>query len=355
MMSNMPDELRNILIMKPSSLGDIVMALPALSALRKTFSSASISWLVRPEFAPLLKVHPFVDHVIIFDRRILGKAWRSPKAFTELVSLVRTLRKQKFDAIIDLQGLFRTGVLAWLSGCKRRYGMDQARELAHIFYTTNVAADAGKPHMVDYYLKIAAAAGASEGNVEFVFGNDRRSSGSFDNLLKQHGLLEAPYAVLIPGSAHADKCWPAENFAAIADRIEAFGLRVVLTGTNAERQIVERVRAAAKTNITDLAGRTGLVELVELLRHAAVVVANDTGPGHIAAALGIPAVLVYGCSNPTRVGPYTPNACAVAIEPDARGRKFKSNDPRYDIRKVGVDQVYEKVRHHLVHLKSAAT
>ncbi len=150
----MPDTLKNLLIIKPSSLGDIVMALPALTALRKSFKDAKITWLIRPEFAPILKNHPHVTAISIFDRKLLGKAWFHPHAFVSLLSFIRRLRRSKFDAVIDLQGLFRTASLAWLSGCKKRFGMADARELAHIFYTHKVARDPDCIHMVDYYLKI---------------------------------------------------------------------------------------------------------------------------------------------------------------------------------------------------------
>lgn len=124
--------MKNILIIKPSSLGDIVLALPALSALRRNFPDAEISWLVRPEFALLIKNHPHLNRTIFFDRRLLGKAWYHPRALAGLVALIRKLRKAKFDAVIDLQGLFRTAVFGWLSGCKKRLGMTAAREFASL-------------------------------------------------------------------------------------------------------------------------------------------------------------------------------------------------------------------------------
>ena len=97
----MPQVFKNILIIKPSSLGDIVMALPALSALHKNFPDARISWLIRPEFASLLKDHPYLTETILFDRRFLGKAWYNPRAFASLMSLISKLRRSKFDAVIE--------------------------------------------------------------------------------------------------------------------------------------------------------------------------------------------------------------------------------------------------------------
>jgi len=158
----MPELLKNILIAKPSSLGDIVLALPALRALRMSFPEAKISWLIRPEFAELIENHPHLDEIIAFDRKLLGKAWFHPGAFGALISLIRKLRRSEFDAVFDFQGLFRTASLAWLSGCKKRFGMANAREFATIFYTHKIPQNIECIHMVDYYLKIIQAAGASD-------------------------------------------------------------------------------------------------------------------------------------------------------------------------------------------------
>jgi len=144
----MSENFRNILITKPSSLGDIVLALPALRALRMSFPEARISWLIRPEFAPLIENHPHLDEIITFDRKLLGKAWFHPGAFGALMSLIRKIRRSSFDVIFDFQGLFRTASLAWLSGCKKRFGMANAREFATIFYTHKIPQNIEDIHML---------------------------------------------------------------------------------------------------------------------------------------------------------------------------------------------------------------
>ncbi|HUS71782.1 MAG TPA: glycosyltransferase family 9 protein, partial [Sedimentisphaerales bacterium] len=232
---SMHESLENILIIKPSSLGDIVLALPALTALRKSFPDAKISWLIRPEFAPLIENHPHLTDVIIFERKLLGKAWFHPYAFASLLSLIRRLRRDKFDAVIDLQGLLRTASLAWLSGCKKRFGIANAREFAHFFYTHKVAQDTDCVHLVDYYLKIIQAAGASDTQVQFVFPQDPAAADSISTLLTSHGIRADNYAVFIPGSAHSDKCWPTQRFAALADKISSrFHVSIVAAGTEYE-------------------------------------------------------------------------------------------------------------------------
>lgn len=335
---------KNILIIKPSSLGDIVLALPALSALRKSFPDAKISWLVRPEFAPLLENHPHLTETIPFDRRFLGKAWHNPRAFVSLLSLIRRLRRSKFDAVIDLQGLFRTASLGWLTGCKKRFGRAAAREFAHIFYTHKVSQDTDCIHLVDYYLKIIQAVGVRDVNVQFVLPVDSASADSIRWLLTRHNISPDNYAVFVPGSARSNKCWPIERFAALADKISSqFDLSIIATGTASEKSVVERLKDLANVPIANFAGDTSISELTALLKAAKLVVSNDTGPGHIAAALGSPLVLIFGPTNPARVAPYRRNNCVAAIEPNSRGLLPNSTDPKHDIKAITVDDVYQKV------------
>lgn len=335
---------KRILIIKPSSLGDIVQALPALSALRSSFPQARISWFVRTEFAPLIENHPHLTETILFDRKYLGKAWFNPRAFASLLSLIRQLRRSKFDVVLDLQGLFRTASLAWLSGCRKRLGMASAREFGHIFYTHKIAQDRDSIHLVDYYLKIARVAGASDISAEFILNINFAAAYSVRHLLTKHKINPDNFAVLVPGSAHADKCWPVERFAALAEKISSeFGLSIVATGTKAEWGVVEDLRKKTAVAVANLAGATSLTELAALIKTAKLVVSNDTGPGHIAAALGVPVVLIFGRSNPARVAPYGRTQCAVAVEPTGRGFKADSYDPKHNIRHISVDEVFEKV------------
>jgi len=340
----MSADFKNILIIKPSSLGDIVLALPVLTALRRSFPDARISWLVRPAFAPLLENHPHLDEIITFERKLLGKAWYHPRAFGALVSLIGWLRRGNFDAVFDLQGLFRTASFAFLTGCKRRFGMANAREFAHLFYTDKVAQDPNCHHLVDYYLKIVRAAGADGHEPEFILPSDPTAAKSVKMLLACHGIRDDNYAVLVPGSAHDDKCWPIERFAELAEKISSrFALAIVATGTKPEAGVVEKLRGRATVPIANLAGQTSLADLIALQRSAKLVVSNDTGPGHIAAAAGVPLVLMFGRSNPVRVGPYGRNQCIVAIEPQGRGLAINSTDPKHDIRNITVEQVYHSV------------
>ena len=335
---------KKILLIKPSALGDIALALPVLSMLRKSFPDAKISWFVRPEYKPLLDCTGELDDMIIFDRRALGKWWYSPKAFRQLVGLVRRLRREKFDLILDLQGLFRTAMFAWVSGSKKRFGMKTAREFATLFYTDKIAMEDDSVHVIDYYRKIAAAAGASDSAVEYNLSPTAQALDSIGSLLAEHGIEKHQYVVFIATSARSNKCWPVEKFAVLAEKItQQFKLSIVTAATAAEKIITSRLTSAAKVPIVDLAGLTDIYQLIALLKNARLVISNDTGPGHIAVALGIPTVLILGPTNPARVGPYQKKNSVAAVEPNHRGSAINSANPDHSIEAVSVEDVFEKV------------
>jgi heptosyltransferase I len=339
-MDNVP---KRILIIKPSALGDIVLALPALSALKHSFPEASISWLVRPEFAPLIAGHPFISDIILFDRKQLSKWWCNAESFKALGSLKRQLRAGQFNLVFDFQGLFRTGYFAWVTGCKRRFGMAGAREFAHLFYTDKVSQEQSDIHLVDYYLKMVSAAGAKTEKAEFNFPEDAATDAVVDKLLKLHN-ISGKYAVIVPGAAQPNKRWPIERFAELADKISSrFRMQIVATGSQGEHEYIEKITAGSKTRIINLAGKTTVRELIPLMRKASLVVSNDTGPGHIAAAVGVPIVMIFGPTNPGRVCPYKRPECIVAIEPNERGTKPDSYEPKHDITHITVEQVFETV------------
>jgi lipopolysaccharide heptosyltransferase I len=336
-----------ILLIKPSSLGDVVTALPALSALRRSFPQARISWLIRPEFAPLIEGHPHLDEIILFDRKLYAKVWYSPTAAGDLLSLVSKLRQSHFDAVLDLQGLFRTGLLAWLSGCRQRFG-PRWREMAHLFYTTSIPPRLEWVHVVDYYLKLVETMGASDLRAEFVLPEKPAPAAAARDLLARQGIDPERYAIVIPGSAQISKCWPPERFAALVDRLASeHGLAVAATGGKSESAMIEKIRGLAKHPPANLAGRTSLPELIEVLRRAKLVVSNDTGPGQIAGALGPPLVMMFSWSNPLRVGPYGRPQCIVARDANKRGLANRSRDPQHRIQNITLDEVYAKATEQL--------
>lgn len=340
----MTEPAKKILIIKPSALGDIVLALPALTALRKSFPDAKISWFIRPEYAGLVEGHPDLDEVILFDRGLLGKWWCRREAFSNLMGLRRRLREEGFDLVFDFQGLFRTGYFASVTGCKKIIGPANARELAYLFYTHKVRQDDSCIHLVDYYLKMVEAAGAKTEQPEFKFSQDDRAAEAVRKKLSENKVNPGNYAVIIPSAARKEKIWPVERFAKIADEVvEKYGSSIAAIGSQGEREYIDKLAKTAKTGIINLAGQTTIRELVALLKGAAIVVSNDTGPGHIAAGLGVPLVMIFGPVNPARLCPYRRPECVAAVEPNTMGMAIDSRDAKYAISNITVAEVWEKI------------
>ncbi len=340
-------KIKRILIIKPSALGDVALALPAFASLRASLPDAKISWFIRSEYAPLLECVDGIDDIILFHRKILGKWWYNPKAFAALVHLVERLRQGRFDVVIDLQGLLRTALFAWLANCKKRFGMKSSREFANLFYTHRIPQD-GDIHLIDYHQKIVSAVGASVKTRELKLAPMSEARDNIASLLSEHGVKSDGYAVFVPGSAHVSKCWPAENFAALADIIASqFDLSIIGVGTKAEKPLVEKVVSGSNVPVANLAGLTNIPQLTALLKGARVVLSNDTGPGHIAAVMGVPTVIIFGATNPARIKPYgRPNTVA-AIDPDERGSEIENPNPKYAIGGITVEHVLEKVTYQL--------
>jgi heptosyltransferase-1 len=290
-----PDPQR-ILIIKPSAIGDVVHTLPVLNLLRRRWPAAKIAWLLTPACAGLLEGHPQLDEIIFFERQRLAHSWRSPAALSELIGLARDLRRREFDLVIDLQGLFRSGWLTMMTGAPMRIGFANAREGAWLTYTHRIDVGSPQQHAVDRYLKVADALGCGRQPVEFYFGTTDSDRAYVADLLRDVG----PFAAMLPGTNWQTKRWPIENFAAlVAPLREHYGLATVIAGGSDVIDLARQIPGAKSA-----AGKTSLRELTALLERASLVIANDSGPMHIAAALGRPLVTMFGPTNPVRTGPY---------------------------------------------------
>jgi lipopolysaccharide heptosyltransferase I len=285
-----------ILIIKPSAIGDVVHALPILNLLRKRWPTSSISWLVTPACSGLLVGHPQLDEIIPFDRKLFGRTWKSIAAARGLASFGYRLRQRKFDLVIDLQGLFRSGLLSILSGAPMRIGSTTDREFGWMFSTHLAPVTTWKQHALDRYLTIAEFIGLGRAPVEFVFATDDADR----NYITQQLATDEPYAVLLPGTNWETKRWPVEKFAAMVKPLrEKFGLLSVLAGAPDAAAIAPQI-----PGVINLAGKTTLRQLTALLERAAVVIAGDTGPMHIASALNRPMVTMFGPTSPLQTGPF---------------------------------------------------
>ena len=302
---------RRVAILKPSALGDIVHALPVLSALRAAWPDAHLAWVVNKSFEGLLTGHPELDATIPFDRAAFrGNPLR---AASYAVAFTNRLRREHFDLVIDLQGLLRTGLMCAGSGCPVRVGFAAAREGSRHFYTHRVEVpDADRIHAVDRYRRVLDFLGIPPSPARFVVPVDPAEVAAVAELLEA---FPRPWVAVAAGAKWLTKRWPVASFAALLNRAAAhFGGTAVLVGSPDDIALSLELAAQLRGPHLDLTGKTSLPRLVAVLKAADAMVANDTGPLHLAAALGTPCVAPYTCTLVARHGPYAQFDRAVATQ-----------------------------------------
>lgn len=299
-------EFQRILIIKPSSFGDVIHALPVLNGLRQRYPHAEISWLVATSCAGLLEHHPSLDEVIPFDRRRYGLIGRNFRITVEFLAFVQALRDRRFDLVVDLQGLFRSGFMAIAAGAAVRVGFDNAREFAWMFYTHRVTLPSRDMHAVDRNYLVGRTLGFAHVPVRFDLPVRDDARIRVREKLAAEGIAPGdPYALMGPGTRWETKRWPAERFASLARMLRnERGLPVVLIGMADEAEVARDVAERAGVPVANLAGQTGLADVIALVDGAAVVIMHDSGPMHLATALGKPMVAIYGPTSPVLTGPY---------------------------------------------------
>jgi lipopolysaccharide heptosyltransferase I len=288
-----------ILILKPSALGDVVQAMPVLRLLKRHWPESRIHWWIEAGLAPLLADDPDLAGVIPFHRRRWSAPWRWPEVWRHL----RDLRSSRFDWIVDLQGLARSGATAWLAMGRHSIGVLDPREGAAMFYDVAVPRPSPHTHAVDWYLQVLRDMGVPA-DAPFDWIPPRAEAAA--RIRNRWPVQERPWILLQPGARWLNKRWPLEHFQELARslgrRFPDYGLAVL--GSADEVQSAATIAAAAPGPCLNLAGQLTLSELVEWVRAAAIMVSNDTGPMHLAAALQRPVVAIFGPTDPRRTGPY---------------------------------------------------
>jgi len=284
-----------LLIVRLGALGDIVHALPAFAACRRTWPDARIDWLVEPRHRAVLDLVRGLDHVVEISP---AGAWR------EVPRVLRSLRSVRYDATVDLQGLLKSAVLARGSGAARVIGFSRAslREpMAALAYTETHAIPEGG-HVVQKNLGLVAALGADVARVEFPLEIPTR-------------IASAPYAVLNAGAGWPNKRWPPDRFAAVARWLrDRYGLPSVVIWGPGERGVAEAI-ASGSDGAAEPAAPTSIGDVLALARGARLFVSGDTGPLHLAAAAGTPIVGIFGPTSPRRNGPLDPaDVCVSRFE-----------------------------------------
>lgn len=319
----MNDRASRFLIVRLGSLGDVVHAIPAVAALRERHLDATIDWIVDPRYTELLRMVKGIDGVIPFDPR---GGWR------QLLQTARELRRRRYDAAVDLQGLIKSAVLARAAGARRVIGFTRAhlREpLARLFYTET--RDPGDvPHVIQKGLSLMRAFGVTETSISFPLVVPPSKTRS--------------YVLINPGAAWPNKRWPAERFGALAASLrERRGVGSLVLWGPGEEELAAAV-VAASSGAAQLAPPTSITDIAALASGASLMISGDTGPLHIAAAVGTPIVALFGPTRTERNGPWS--ASDVSISRFDRcvchyERRCRRNQPCID--EITVEEVIEAV------------
>jgi heptosyltransferase-1 len=336
---------RRFLFVRLGSLGDIVHTFPAVAALRESFPASEIIWLTHARYKLLVQSSGLASRIWTTETRELSS----------LVKTVREIRAASFDTAIDYQGLWKSATLPFLGGVKRRIGFsaESAREFGvPLLYTDRVHATS--PHIADQNGELSKCAGAKNAVADFHLDPPPSQPEELSKYFRGDGMK--PYVVLSPGGGWRSKCWPPERFGALCQKIsQSLSLRCLINYGPGEEDLASKIHATS--GAADPAFFNGeLGALMSLLSGAVCVVGGDTGPLHLAVALGTPVVAMFGPTDPARNGPYrttssSPSASQTSDRQDIvlRAPNVVTTHRRQDhthpsMLEIEVDAVFEAVR-----------
>lgn len=302
----------DILVVKMSALGDVIQAMAILRPLKMGFPDARITWLVEESFAPIVQCNSYVDRIMAWPRGALTeeifKGRQGKEARRRIREFVQRLREDFYYMAIDLQGLMKSGIWMAVARAKRKVGFSQPKEkLSKLFLKEKLRGIEKDSHAVDRYVKMVELLGCPKCNeVDFGLEKVRSLTPKASNFLQKRGATgKAPFVVISPGARWETKRWENDFFAKLADqiRLEA-GFEVVFVGAVGDSPTVRDIREKMRTRALDLTGETDLPLLASIMALAQAVVSTDSGPMHLAAAMGTPVIALFGPTAPWRTGPY---------------------------------------------------
>lgn len=346
----MTDPQKKFLFIRVSSLGDVLHALPALATLRANHPSAFIAWLVEEPYRHLLYNNPHLDEIIVIRTRY----WRKNltlKTLGEIRKTITLLRGHQFDVVLELQGLIKTGLIAWLSGAAERLGLNRknCREPLNALFTNRKASFVDKGvNIVDINLNLIRLAGGTQPvpqpHLLEVPEEIREKVGVF--FQENPDLSSRPIVVINPGAGFPTKLWKLDRYAQLADRIaREQGLHILLAWGPGEKEMAETI-ADLMTEKSWIAPKTSIQESIALFEHTALMIGSDSGPLHLCAAMGIPTVSIFGPTDPARNGPYGSNHQVVYKEQPCSfcWKKTCAIETHDCMEQVEVEDVYQAVK-----------
>ena len=334
--------LKNILIVKLSAIGDVIHALPVSYAVKETFPDAHLTWVVEPPAYDLLKMNPCVDEIIIFHK----KEFKSLKGFVRNFFPFRSeLQREKFDAVLDLQGLFKSAAIAFFAKSNIKLGICNMRELSDKI-STPVIGENSRGHIVERYLDTARAIGCKVERVVFPLEIPAEETKKAAAVMEQAGLSAGKsYAAFVIGANWPNKRWSTKNFAQLSDWLSCKEIVPVLIG-NGKLDAERAAEISAKTLIppVSLVDKTNLQQLAYVIKNARLAVGGDTGPVHLAAGLKVPTVMIMGPTDANRNGPYGQIQNALEVDMECKACWKRACRKNLDcLENISVRAVTEKI------------
>ncbi len=343
---------KSILIVKLSAIGDVVHTLPFLEVIRANYPNARIDWVVEEASSQIIEGHPALDHVIVSHRTSWQKKlFRGRESSTALIGIRKflgELRAETYDWVVDLQGLLKSALLLGLSRGRRKIGPSWGREGNRLFLTEPPFFVEADLHAVEKYLKAAEYLGCNrtswKGNIP-IREPDKRT---IDKFLHENKIQSKVLVAINPMAKWTTKLWESEKFTALADRLQKeLSCRVIFTGSRQDREEVSKIVRRMDKNPLNLTGQTNLKELAYLYSRCQLLVSTDTGPMHLAAAMGCPVVALFGPTAPWRTGPYGPGHAVIRQEMACSPCFKKKCEHLSCMRDITVDRVFGVVEQRL--------
>lgn len=308
-----------ILIIRLSSIGDIIQCLPVLYALRKQFPQAHISWAVNEQYAELLKYNPLLNEVIVFPKNKLKQFIKEGDLvalFKELTRFGNELKTRNFDLALDLHGMAKSALVSFLSGAKKKAGIPHMRELSFLV-STPVKSNPEKSNVVNQYLQVAKHLGADITDPQFVLPITEQEKNDTKTIINTKFKNNSVLAGIIPGAGIPQKQWPWQNYVQLIENLTRKGTNVILLGSPEEKNLIDKIVCSLSENQSVLpVVQNNLRQLIAIIDQCNFIVGGDTGPLHIAVALNKNIVALYGLNDPELTGPYSVNAKIVYKELD---------------------------------------
>ena len=301
----MPETQFRVLVIRLSSLGDIVHALPAVAALGETFPDTEIHWAVEARHAGLLSGNPYVRRIVPLDTLGWRQRLGSAATWENVARAMMGLRDMPYDVALDFQGLWKSAAIGWLSRARERWGFAEGwlREpAAGVLYTERFSPGEGK-HVIEINMALVERLGARAKSWRFPL--PRTDEDDEDVVRRLAALCAGDFIIINPGGGWLSKCWAPENYAALIRRLASERREnILLTGSTAEEGLIQGILAAAGTSRGSYFPST-VIQYIALARRARLFIGGDTGPLHLAAAVGTPIVAIYGPTSPERNGPFS--------------------------------------------------